>query len=153
MSNSEYRKIETIGEVWRGCSPSKCNPQQRPVRCEERFCEAEHALRTDHSTDLYGSPPEVQVSCKKVLSGGQYRFVIKRAGMNLGIVKDLISQPVKENNGIKRFRIKRFMAVSIAAAGNRAARRIELTQNRLHAHAPSVRDQRRAFAAAHSYGA
>ena len=46
MSNSEYRKKkENPGVVWRGRSPSKCNPQQRPVRCEEHFCEAEHALR------------------------------------------------------------------------------------------------------------
>ena len=26
--------------VWRGRSPSKCNPQQRHARCEEYFCEA-----------------------------------------------------------------------------------------------------------------
>ena len=45
MSSNEYREIENPGVVWRGRSPSKCNPQQRPVRCEEHFCEAEHALR------------------------------------------------------------------------------------------------------------
>ena len=45
MSSSEYREIETPGVVWKGRSPSKWNPQQRPVRCEEHFCEAEHALR------------------------------------------------------------------------------------------------------------
>ena len=38
-------KSKNPGVVWRGRSPSKCNPQQRPVRCEEHFCEAEHALR------------------------------------------------------------------------------------------------------------
>ncbi len=44
MSNSEYREIENPGVAWRGHSPSKCNPRQRPVRCKEHFCEAEHSL-------------------------------------------------------------------------------------------------------------
>ena len=44
-SNSEYREIENPGVVWRGHSPSKYNPQQRPARYEDHFCEAEHALR------------------------------------------------------------------------------------------------------------
>ncbi len=38
MSSSEYREIKSLGVVWRGRSPSKRNPQQRSVRCEEHFC-------------------------------------------------------------------------------------------------------------------
>ena len=45
LCNKECHAIRKLWEVWRGRSPSKYNPQQRHVRCEEHFCEAELALR------------------------------------------------------------------------------------------------------------